>query len=180
MKKTISASDLRSQIRRVMDEVGYGRAQYVVEKFGEPTAAIVSIEDFRLLQAARERQAAGAVPEPVSDTRTGEQGPEDIQPDARLQEARAGFYAQPQLSDLAMGLGLEPEQVEQLATVAQAQQRSALEVVQAALAGWLAQETDIERARRLMRELGEGLGQGPSGQSVARDHDAYLYTREPA
>jgi hypothetical protein len=149
-----------------------------VEKFGEPTAAIVSMEDYRLLQAARERQAAGAMQEPVSGARTGEQGPEDSQPDARLQEARAGFYAQPQLSDFSVGLGLEPEQVEQLATVAQAQQRSVLEVVQAALAGWLAHETDIERARRLMRELGEGLGQGPPDQSVARDHDAYLYTRK--
>ena len=38
MLKVISSSDLRAQIKRVLNEVGYGQSQYVVEKFGEPTA----------------------------------------------------------------------------------------------------------------------------------------------
>ena len=84
------------------------------------------------------------------------------------------------MSEIAIELKLESEQYEQLANVARAQQRSVAEVVQAALAEWLSHETDIERARRLMRELGHGLGQGPPGQSLARDHDEYLYNRDPA
>ncbi len=34
MLKSISASDLRAQIKRILNEVGYGQAMYVVEKFG--------------------------------------------------------------------------------------------------------------------------------------------------
>jgi len=83
------------------------------------------------------------------------------------------------MSEVAIELKLETEQYEQLATVARAQQRSVIEIVQAALAEWLAHETEMERARRLMRELGKGLGQGPPDQSIARDHDAHLYARGP-
>ncbi len=57
MTKTISASDLRTRIRSVLSEVGYGRVDYVVEKFGEPIAAVVSIEDYRLLQDLRQPPA---------------------------------------------------------------------------------------------------------------------------
>lgn len=53
MLKTISASELRANIRHVLNEVNYSRIEYLVEKFGEPTAAIISIEDFYFLQAAR-------------------------------------------------------------------------------------------------------------------------------
>lgn len=55
--KTISASKLRTQIRRVLNEVGYGQIEYVIEKFGEPTAALITIEDFRLLQVAKQQAA---------------------------------------------------------------------------------------------------------------------------
>lgn len=179
MLKTISSSDLRSQIRRVLNEVGYGGAQYVVEKFGEPTVAIVSIEDFRLLQAARERQATASLQELVADLRARGQGLAGNELDALIQEARAEFRAQPQGPDDAIELGLSSEQYEQLAIVARAQQRSVLEVMQAVLAEWLARETETARARRLMRELGRGLGQGPTDQSIARDHDAHLYAQDP-
>ena len=59
MVRKISSSDLRTQVKRVLNEVRYGQAQYIVEKLGELTAAIVSIEDFYLLQAASEKQAMG-------------------------------------------------------------------------------------------------------------------------
>jgi hypothetical protein len=39
MLKTISTTELRAEIKRVLNEVGYGQSQYLVEKFGEPTAA---------------------------------------------------------------------------------------------------------------------------------------------
>jgi len=69
MLRTISASDLQAQIKQVLNDVGYGQAQYIVEKFGEPTAAIVSIEDFYLLQAARQERASASFRDLVSDMR---------------------------------------------------------------------------------------------------------------
>ncbi len=45
MLRTISSSNLRSQIKRVLNDVGYGQNAYMVKKFGEPIAAIISIED---------------------------------------------------------------------------------------------------------------------------------------
>jgi len=92
MLKVISSSDLRAQVRQVLNEVGYGRAQYVVEKFGEPTAAIVSMEDFRLLQAAREQQATASFQDIVARirARSRQLAPDEL--DALIEEARAEFY----------------------------------------------------------------------------------------
>lgn len=60
MTKTISASELRARIRSVLNEVGYRRVDYVVEKFGEPVAAVVSMDDFRLLQGIKTAPAVAA------------------------------------------------------------------------------------------------------------------------
>ena len=49
LTKSISSSELRAQIKRVLNEVGYGQAQYIVKKFGEPAVAIVNLKDFLLL-----------------------------------------------------------------------------------------------------------------------------------
>jgi prevent-host-death family protein len=57
MQKTISASELRTYIRRVLNEVGYGGDEYLIEKFGEPIAALISVEDFRLLQLVKQQQS---------------------------------------------------------------------------------------------------------------------------
>lgn len=54
MLKTITYVDLETQVRQVLKEVGDGQDQYIVEQSGEPTAAIISMADFRLLQAARQ------------------------------------------------------------------------------------------------------------------------------
>ena len=56
MLKLISASELRAQIKRVINEVSYGQTDYLVEKFGEPAAAIISVADFRLLQELKQQQ----------------------------------------------------------------------------------------------------------------------------
>ena len=92
MLKTISSSDLRAQIKRVLNEVGYGQVLYIVEKFGEPTAAIISMEDFRLLQVAREQQAAISLREIIAGIRARSQqlGPDEL--DVLIEEARAEFY----------------------------------------------------------------------------------------
>ena len=93
MLRTISASDLRAQIKRVLNDVGYGQAQYIVEKFGEPTAAIISIEDFHLLQAARQKQASASFRELVADIRERGQEVDSGDLDRIIEEARAEFYS---------------------------------------------------------------------------------------
>jgi prevent-host-death family protein len=92
MLKTISSSDLRAHIKRVLNEVGYGQAQYIVEKFGEPTAAIVSLDDFRLLQAARQQQATASLREIVAGIRARSRGLDSGELDALIEEARAEFH----------------------------------------------------------------------------------------
>jgi len=94
MLKAISTTELRAEIKRVLNEVGYGQSQYLVEKFGEPTAAIINLDDFQLLQAVKKRQAAGALRETLAGIR---QRGEDIAPeelDELIEEARAEFYRQ--------------------------------------------------------------------------------------
>ena len=92
MLKTISSSDLRAQIKRVLNEVGYGQAQYIVEKFGEPTAAIVSMEDFRLLQAARQQQANASLQEIIAGIRDRSRGVDPDELNALVEEARTELY----------------------------------------------------------------------------------------
>jgi prevent-host-death family protein len=53
--KTITVSQLRLHIKQVLNEVFYGQVEYIVEKFGEPAAAIISIEDYKLLQTIKQR-----------------------------------------------------------------------------------------------------------------------------
>ena len=92
MLKTISSSELRAQIKRILNDVGYGQSQYVVERFGEPTAAIVSIEDLRLLQTIKQQQAKNSLRETIASIRTrgGEVDPDEL--DTLIEEARAEFY----------------------------------------------------------------------------------------
>ena len=92
MLKTISSSDLRAQIKRVLNEVGYGRAQYIVEKFGEPTAAIISMDDFRLLQSVRQQQATATLREIIAEVRARNRGLDPNELDALIEQARAEFY----------------------------------------------------------------------------------------
>jgi len=92
MLKTISSSELRAQIKRILNDVGYGQSQYVVERFGEPTAAIVSIEDLRVLQTIKQQQAKNSLRETIASIRTrgGEVDPDEL--DTLIEEARAEFY----------------------------------------------------------------------------------------
>jgi prevent-host-death family protein len=92
MLKTISSSELRAQMKRVLNEVGYGQVLYIVEKFGEPTAAIISMEDFRLLQAARQQQATASLQEIIAGIRARSQPLDPDELDTLIEEARAEFY----------------------------------------------------------------------------------------
>lgn len=92
MLRTISTTDLRAEIKRVLNEVGYGQAQYVVEKFGEPTAAIINLEDFRLLQAIRQQQASSTLRETIANLRTRNRQLDAGELEALIEEARADFH----------------------------------------------------------------------------------------
>ncbi len=94
MLKVISTTDLRTEIRRVLNEVGYGQAEYVVEKFGEPTAAIISLEDFRLLQAIKQQRAASTLRETLASIRAQAREIDPAELDALIEEARTDFYRQ--------------------------------------------------------------------------------------
>lgn len=92
MLKTITTTDLRAQIKRVLNEVGYGQVQYLVEKFGEPTAAIINLEDFRLLQAAKAEQEAGSLRETITALRARTEPLPAGELEALIEEARAEFH----------------------------------------------------------------------------------------
>ena len=81
------------------------------------------------------------------------------------------------MSEIAVQLKLDSEQYYQLVAAARARQRTIDEVMQAAVTEWLDRQARIEQARDLMRELGQGLAQGPAGQPTARNHDDALYAR---
>jgi len=76
----------------VLNKVGYDQAQYIVQKFGEPMAAIISMKDFRLLQAAREQQAAASLREIIANIRARSQQLDPDELDTLIKEARTEFY----------------------------------------------------------------------------------------
>lgn len=92
MPRTISSSELRAQIKRILNEVGYGQSRYVIERFGEPTAAIVSMEDLRLLQAVKQRQAKTSLRETITAIRRRSSNVEANELDALIEKARSEFY----------------------------------------------------------------------------------------
>ena len=92
MLKTVSTTNLRARIGEVLNEVGNGEAQYIVHKYGEPIVAIISMEDFRLLQSVKQQEAAASLREMIAGIRArGEQlEPRDL--NALIEEARGAFY----------------------------------------------------------------------------------------
>ena len=82
------------------------------------------------------------------------------------------------MNAVSVELRLPPQQYEQLTAVAQARQLPVAEVAQAVVTEWLEYQAQLERARALMRQLGQGLGQGRPVHDAARRHDDYLYTVE--
>ena len=84
------------------------------------------------------------------------------------------------MDTITVELELSPDQYSDLVAVAHARQRPEREIAAVALAEWLESQAKIEQARTLMRELGQGLGESTGKhRDVARNHDRYLYLREP-
>ncbi len=53
--KKISTADARKKFAKVLNRVAYGKESFVLTRRGEPLAAIVSIDDLKLLQEIEER-----------------------------------------------------------------------------------------------------------------------------
>ena len=52
---TISAADARKKFANIINRVAYGKESFVLTRRGEPLAAIVSMDDLKLLQEIEEQ-----------------------------------------------------------------------------------------------------------------------------
>ena len=55
MLNKISAADARKKFANLINRVAYGKESFVLTRRGEPLAAIVSIDDLKLLQDIEEQ-----------------------------------------------------------------------------------------------------------------------------
>jgi len=55
MLHKISAADARKKFSNIINRVAYGKESFVLTRRGEPLAAIVSIQDLKLLQELEEQ-----------------------------------------------------------------------------------------------------------------------------
>lgn len=81
------------------------------------------------------------------------------------------------MAGIVIELELSPQQYAQLTTVAHTRRLAIVEAAHLAMTDWLEREVRLVRARALMRQLGQGLGEGLPAHNVARTHDAHLYGR---
>lgn len=58
MEQSIGTTDLRQRLTDVLQEVRERREAYIVETFGRPQAAIISIDEYRQFQRFREEREA--------------------------------------------------------------------------------------------------------------------------
>ena len=80
--------------------------------------------------------------------------------------------------NIVVELELPSDQYEQLATAARIRHMPVAKVAQAVVKEWLESQVQLDQARTLMRELGQGLGEGAAPGDVARNHDRYLYAQQ--
>ena len=55
MLKKISTADARKKLANIVNRVAFGKEAFVLTRRGEALAALVSVEDLRLLQEMEER-----------------------------------------------------------------------------------------------------------------------------
>jgi prevent-host-death family protein len=92
MPKTISSSDLRAEIKRVLEAVEQGSTEYVVEKFGHPMAVIISMRDYQLLQEIREEQVGLPIQEVIGAIQLRERDWAPGYLNSLVEEARLDFF----------------------------------------------------------------------------------------
>lgn len=88
MEKTISSTELRTQAARVINEVVYGHAAYLVERHGEAEVAIIGMADYQLLQQAK-RQGLGATTQQTSIATPARETASPMSVEERLRRGRA-------------------------------------------------------------------------------------------
>lgn len=79
----------------------------------------------------------------------------------------------------SLTLRLTGHNYERLLEIAHKRQIDVTQLAEAALGEWLERQFRLAQARTLMREFGNGLGKGESGDT-ARQHDKYLYAGKGA
>jgi len=67
------------------------------------------------------------------------------------------------------------EKYSRLAELAAYRQLVMADILDLAITEWLEREIRLQKARQVMRELGEGLDEGQAPHDAARNHDVYLY-----
>ncbi len=68
------------------------RPSTLVEKFGEPTAAIISIDELRFLLEAKRRQATASLKELIADVRARNRQLDPDELESLIEAAMAEFY----------------------------------------------------------------------------------------
>ena len=94
MERSVGSTDLRQRLTDILQRVRERREAYVIETFGRPQAAIINLEDLRLLQELKEQQAEYTLRETLAQIRARGRAadPEELQ--ALIEEARADFHRQ--------------------------------------------------------------------------------------
>jgi prevent-host-death family protein len=91
MSRTITTSALREQIRTVLDEVGFGTTQYVIERNGQPVAALIPLDDLRLLESTKRLLAKRSLQDTLAGIRTRGAALTEAELDALIEEARTEY-----------------------------------------------------------------------------------------
>jgi len=99
MPKTVSSSRLRADLKNILNEVAYGKEQYVVERFGDPSVAIVSVEDLALLQEIKDKRAKAGLRDILDAARARAQGIDPEELDDLIEAARSEFYSLNRVGD---------------------------------------------------------------------------------
>jgi prevent-host-death family protein len=90
MEQSIGTTDLRQRLTDILQEVRERREAYIVETFGRPQAAIISIDEYRQFQRFREEREAFFERLEASATRNAERnaGLSDAEVLAIIEQAR--------------------------------------------------------------------------------------------
>lgn len=91
MSKTITTSALREQIRTVLDEVAFGGNHYVIERNGQRVAALISLDDFQLLQSTQRLLAKHSLQDSLAALRSRGASLSESELDALIEEARTEY-----------------------------------------------------------------------------------------
>jgi prevent-host-death family protein len=92
MPRVISSSKLRSELSNVLNEVAFGADHYIVERSGQPTVAIVSMEDLALLHKVKDEQTRAGFRRMLDELRARTDDPDAAELDRLVDLAREEFH----------------------------------------------------------------------------------------